>query len=89
MRKSQEQSNPEQQIAVTESGRWLPVVDEGADSHEAWQIEGRSKLLPFALYVVMVSELTGRRKRLWIFRKQTSELSYRRLARIIFRQGIL
>ncbi|MDC8832746.1 protein YgfX [Alteromonas gilva] len=78
-----------EQVTVSESGRWVPLVAERNDSQDAWQIESRSKLLPFALYLVMVSERTGRRKSLWIFPRHTSELSYRRLARIVFRQGIL
>ncbi len=88
-RNKQQVRSPALLVTVSESGRWLPVVTESAAGQEGWQIESRSKLLPFALYIVLVSELTGRRQSLWVFPQQTSELSYRRLARIIFRQGIL
>nr|WP_296045384.1 protein YgfX [uncultured Alteromonas sp.] len=72
---------------VGESGEGYTLSVNGKG--DSWQISPRSKLLPFALYLVRYCRQSQRSQSGWLFPWQVRDKDYRRLARIVFRQGQL
>ena len=78
-------------------GEILGIVGESGEGYtlsvngmgDSWQISPRSKLLPFALYLVRYCRQSQRSQSSWLFPWQVRDKDYRRLARIVFRQGQL
>ncbi|MAD08939.1 MAG: hypothetical protein CL592_00355 [Alteromonas sp.] len=74
---------------VDEAGEGYTVISGRQDNAGNWQISPRSKLLPGALYLVRYFQQSQRFETCWLFPWQVQDKDYRRLARIVFRQGQL
>ena len=72
---------------VNEAGQGQYLGDAPPSRDCTWQICPRSKLLPFALYLVLFHPHSKHYESCWILPWQVSDTDYRRLARIVFRQG--
>ena len=81
-------SHPQTWI-VDETGEGYTVISGRQDNAGNWQISPRSKLLPGALYLVRYFQQSQRFETCWLFPWQVQDKDYRRLARIVFRQGQL
>ena len=82
------ESHPQTWI-VDETGEGYTVISGRQDNAGNWQISPRSKLLPGALYLVRYFQQSQRFETCWLFPWQVQDKDYRRLARIVFRQGQL
>tara|TARA_B100001245_G_scaffold221845_1_gene193522 strand:+ start:937 stop:1302 length:366 start_codon:yes stop_codon:yes gene_type:complete len=82
------ESHPQTWI-VDESGEGYTVTTSKQGNPGNWQISPRSKLLPGALYMVRFFQQSQRFESCWLFPWQMQNKDYRRLARIVFRQGQL
>jgi len=81
-------SHPQTWI-VDEDGEGYTVISGYQDNAGNWQISPRSKLLPGALYLVRYFQQSRRFETCRLFPWQLQDKDYRRLARIVFRQGQL
>ncbi|OFI32521.1 hypothetical protein BFC17_04975 [Alteromonas lipolytica] len=73
---------------LAESGRGRNLAASALEQQDNWQICARSKLLPYAIYVVRFHAQSRCYESCWVMPWQTSDTSYRRLARIVYRQGL-
>ena len=73
---------------VSEAGTMREVKESRSEGTESWQFSHRSKILPFALHLVVCQPQRAENKSYWILPWQVTDENYRRLARIVFRQGL-
>lgn len=76
-------------ITLSESGEWSERrAEEGDGKAEHWRLIAQSKLLPFALFVALRSQYGNTTRYVWVWKDQIDDMCYRRLARVIYRQGL-
>lgn len=75
-------------VTLSENGEWLERKASETEDTERWVLDNRSRLTPFALFVMLQDLHTKKGRYQWIWPDQLDDRHYRRLARVIYRQGL-
>lgn len=75
-------------VTLSEDGKWSERNAIHAEDTESWVLDNRSRLTPFALFVMLQKQHTNKRRYQWVWPDQLDDRHYRRLARVIYRQGL-
>ncbi len=75
-------------VTLSEGGKWSERNAIHAKDAENWVLDNRSRLTPFALFVMLQEQHANKRRFQWVWPDQLDDRHYRRLARVIYRQGL-